>query len=705
MENVKIDLGAVLALLTDRLYSTPAVFLRENVQNAIDALRMARIDGPRPDDKGRIEIIANETHVRIEDWGIGMSAADIRDYFWYIGRSSKLSKEAEDCKVIGRFGIGALANFGVCSRVDVETQRKGSPVLRSTVNKTDLESNKTGYLITEGGTLDHYGTIIIGHLISAIDASKFRSYLEAHVRYIPEHIFFNGQIISGCDLPRLPAAGSILDGMKIPLGDVPVEISLHRRGVQGIAIVLSAANDAVSGLLNVGTGETEVLTNRFMVTPSIRRLGLPNMPINGWINTSILRPNVTREGLDRDSTERLFRFLISLCSFIVKVLHSNDLMFTNDEVLSYLARKPFEEIESFLANFSVRLFGRRLPISLGEMTIRSQELHLNVLYSQDDDPPVEIASVATDQNVMVVLAAAIQPSIRPYIIRYIEKHCGAKEIGSFQLGAVPLQEDEETPTMRSVRSAIEETLSRFWAVPRPSVRLCRVPGNSHVAVHESAGEKVFSVNVDSPIFQELERHCGSTVLLPFINCTLLVPFIGPLLVGMIPTDVREAAAAFRPKPYLIRIEKVRTIDLIAGKLGWDGPKDACILIQSDAFKKLEGYYIRLPERVNEYLGQYLTASSPPNYLWYADTLLVLCMVGPEKLIKIELRAQSLIQVDDKIPGSLSGARRFLSYKTGSFLPIPYPAFRDILPIDGPKELNCGFRLFGFKEQDQEIEID
>jgi molecular chaperone HtpG len=125
MENVKIDLGAVLGLLTDRLYSTPAVFLRENVQNAIDALRMVRIDGPRPDYKAHIEISATQTLVRIEDWGIGMSEADIRDYFWFIGRSSKLSKEAEDCKVIGRFGIGALANFGVCSRVEVEYTTQG----------------------------------------------------------------------------------------------------------------------------------------------------------------------------------------------------------------------------------------------------------------------------------------------------------------------------------------------------------------------------------------------------------------------------------------------------------------------------------------------------------------------------------------------------------------------------------------------------
>lgn len=577
--------------------------------------------------------------------------------------------------------------------------------MRSAVVKADLEANRTGYLIVEGDTLAHYGTIIIGHLISAIDVTKFQSYLEAHVRYIPERIYFNGQLISGGDLPLLLAASGILDTTKIPLGDVPVDISIHRRGDHGITIALSADNDTVSGLLDVGAGDTEILTNRFMVTPSIRRLGLPNLPINGWINTSFLRPNVTREGLDHDSTEKLSTFLVRLCTFVISVLHTNDLIFANDDVLSYLARKPFEEVEPFLANFSVRLFGKQLPMPLSEMTNRSRERHLGVLYAQDDDPPLEIASVATDQSVMVVLAAAIQPSIRSCVIRYIEKHCGAKEIGSFQLGAVPLQDDEETPTMRSVRSAVEETLSRYWAVPRPRVRLCHVPGNSHVAVHDSAGEKIFSVNVDSPIFQELERHCGSTVLLPFINCTLLVPFIGDLLVGMIPTDVREAAAAFRPKPYLIRIQKVRTVDLIAGKLGWDGPQDPCILIQSNAFKKLEGYYIRLPERVNEYLGQYLTAGSPPSYLWFADTLLVLCMIGPDKLIKIELRAQSIIQVDNKICGSISGTRRFLSYKTGSFLPIPYPAFHDLLPIGGPREFYCGFRLFGFKDHDEEVEID
>src|ERR1700720_4026623 len=111
--NVSISFSNVFKLLGEKLYSNPNVFIRENVQNAIDAIRLLRREGREQDAQTRVEIRVQEHSIEIEDWGIGMSEADLRDYFWTIGKTSKNNPDSIRCNVIGRFGIGAFANFGI----------------------------------------------------------------------------------------------------------------------------------------------------------------------------------------------------------------------------------------------------------------------------------------------------------------------------------------------------------------------------------------------------------------------------------------------------------------------------------------------------------------------------------------------------------------------------------------------------------------
>ena len=78
-----IDFEAVLRIISKQIYDTPYAFIRENVQNAVDAIRIQahrEEEDPR-DDRYRIDIIATGYDIVVRDNGIGMSASDLEEFF------------------------------------------------------------------------------------------------------------------------------------------------------------------------------------------------------------------------------------------------------------------------------------------------------------------------------------------------------------------------------------------------------------------------------------------------------------------------------------------------------------------------------------------------------------------------------------------------------------------------------------------------
>ena len=72
---VGIEFDSVLAAISKQIYETPLAFIRENVQNAVDALRIqaARDAIASSDPSLSVQITANDRVCEIIDNGIGMS--------------------------------------------------------------------------------------------------------------------------------------------------------------------------------------------------------------------------------------------------------------------------------------------------------------------------------------------------------------------------------------------------------------------------------------------------------------------------------------------------------------------------------------------------------------------------------------------------------------------------------------------------------
>ncbi|WP_338491364.1 HSP90 family protein [Streptomyces sp. SJL17-4] len=129
----QVDLRGLVDLLSHHLYSSPRVYLRELLQNAVDAITARQ--ALTPDAAGAITVRTGET-LTITDTGIGLSEADVHRFLATIGRSSKRTVDgaldgagldAARGEFIGQFGIGLLACFVVADEITVLSRSAADP--------------------------------------------------------------------------------------------------------------------------------------------------------------------------------------------------------------------------------------------------------------------------------------------------------------------------------------------------------------------------------------------------------------------------------------------------------------------------------------------------------------------------------------------------------------------------------------------------
>jgi molecular chaperone HtpG len=122
----QINLRGIIDLLSEHLYSGPEVYVRELLQNAVDAL-VARAQ-VEPGSGGEILV---ECHappgkppaVVFTDNGIGLTGDEVHTFLATIGLSSKKAADgSRPTDFIGQFGIGILSCFVVSEEIVVITR-------------------------------------------------------------------------------------------------------------------------------------------------------------------------------------------------------------------------------------------------------------------------------------------------------------------------------------------------------------------------------------------------------------------------------------------------------------------------------------------------------------------------------------------------------------------------------------------------------
>lgn len=125
----QVNLKGMISLLSEHIYSNPSTFVRELLQNGIDAITAFRsLDESH---EGAVSVrLEEDGSMLFEDNGIGLKEEEIHQVLTVIGESSKRG-ELDAGDFIGRFGIGLLSCFVVSNEIVFETRSAmGREVIR-----------------------------------------------------------------------------------------------------------------------------------------------------------------------------------------------------------------------------------------------------------------------------------------------------------------------------------------------------------------------------------------------------------------------------------------------------------------------------------------------------------------------------------------------------------------------------------------------
>jgi hypothetical protein len=158
---------AILNILVDGVYQRHDVFIRELVQNSIDACHLRRAKAMRRSEDYTARILISLLSVRgrlkavrVDDNGIGMDIADIRDTVLWIGNTIADREEVRSLlaattgkNLIATFGIGLLSCFKSGRRVLVRTAKENrEPVQFSMSSISDEVSPSRPTDVSVGST-------------------------------------------------------------------------------------------------------------------------------------------------------------------------------------------------------------------------------------------------------------------------------------------------------------------------------------------------------------------------------------------------------------------------------------------------------------------------------------------------------------------------------------------------------------------------
>jgi molecular chaperone HtpG len=327
-----VETRRVLEILSKQIYDSPYAMVRENVQNAYDAILMRASAEKKPISEYAIDIVATPARIEIRDNGVGMSESVLRNNFWRAGSSGKNTDAARAAGVIGTFGIGAMANFGVCDRLQVDTREVGSAVgFRTSARKSELSIGENCIELEVVSSGIDEGTRLCADIdaTSPVDLAALRSYVLPFVRFLRVPVLLNGEILSGHD-PRFDAGIAAtwreLGRRSIKVGRFTFNLIVLAEAMQ-IGVV--AENISIDG--RPASGGLWLRHQGGQIMGLRSRFGLANVPVaglyqfGGFVDLPFLLPTAGREALTRESIQEAAQLMPPIELAVTEIIKDTEL--------------------------------------------------------------------------------------------------------------------------------------------------------------------------------------------------------------------------------------------------------------------------------------------------------------------------------------------------------------------------------------------
>jgi molecular chaperone HtpG len=249
-----------------------------------------------------------------------MTETVLRENFWRAGSSGKNSEEAKKAGVVGTFGIGAMANFGVCRLLTVETRTEESADLLMSVADRDSLKIEQECISFERVPSDRGPGTTVKVILdknSIINPQKAEAYLSSYVGLLPVPVSFNGKLISQGSIAALLKTGErsfkALSTINVKDGGGVFAVSCAVEADSDGQVLVKVSNVHFGG--NKVDGSMALLQNGGQLMGLRSFFGLAPAPVatpyqfGGWANLSFLQPTAGREALSRESIDHIGRLI------------------------------------------------------------------------------------------------------------------------------------------------------------------------------------------------------------------------------------------------------------------------------------------------------------------------------------------------------------------------------------------------------------
>lgn len=560
---LQIDIKKVINLLAKDIYDSPYALLRENLQNAYDAVLMRKqADGSYKD--YRIEMRIDGRQVIIVDNGIGMTADTVENNYWKAGASGKNTVEAQMAGVVGTFGIGAMANFGVCDKMEVKTRFYNST--KTIVTSTELEKISLTEECIDTQIIDDaslpIGTTVIATLREGeqITYEGALSYLRPFVQYLPMPVTLNGQLISQSrylDTIMLNEANTESCEKDVEDGMLSYKLMMKVLNYNNGIVSLHITNIRKNG--EILPGEIVLRQDMNSVYGLRNGFGLAAIPISsnfkwgGVANLSKLVPTAGRDALTIDSINMLSEIIGSVESQTVAVLANYDICDANHAFLTYVYVHSDKTLQ---LGGKVRILRKPLEDRIQLMTVQPQMANRNVMYYAGHDEKI-INTFANENTFLLTLG---NDSVRRNLqLRYLNQ----KGIQSVPDKVTILRKyvfDELELSESSIVFRIQYVLEHDYFINSAKVVYADISHEQPALVEEDNGTIVIYLARNAKSILQLKAVYDSdyTVYDGFIK-DYVRQHLYPKLSNYVPSSTREGAEALKrimhQKQDLYTIEK------------------------------------------------------------------------------------------------------------------------------------------------------
>lgn len=395
-DNFQVDLGGVVDLLSRHIYSGPRVYVRELLQNAVDACT-ARVEANQDSYQPSIRILpitSSRSTFSLVDNGTGLTAQEARELLATVGRTSKrddfgLQREGR----LGQFGIGLLSCFMVADEITMVSRAQGEAAIRWIGH-----SNGTFTLETLGA--DATDVIPVGTTVHLVPRPDERTLLMENAviaiasdygRYLPVPIEVQGD--KNTLITKTPVFAPGVDQNtqmqvgKARLSRMPFDvIDLSGPGIEGVAYVLPAAQAPHMARRH------SIYVNRMLVSDGPSTV-LPNWAffVECEINSEDLEPTASREALMDDTAfaatrdhigDRIKAWLLNLA--MTKPHRIREFTNIHDLALRELCLSDDDLADTMLGLLSLETSRGRITIGEIATLCLTEDVELQLATSLDD---------------------------------------------------------------------------------------------------------------------------------------------------------------------------------------------------------------------------------------------------------------------------------------------------------------------------------